>query len=111
MHTLRFAPGDLAAGTVFTGEAWVQTAGMTAGQAMIGIRFDCADGRVVFGGRMSAQVPTQSAATDRVRIAVQAPAPEGVIRVTLSIQARDCNPGARATFDSVTFRRLAPGGR
>ena len=106
LHTLRFKPGELAAGEVFTGEAYVRTEAMQAGNALIGIRFDCENGQTAFGGRWQAQLPTQSASADRVRVGVHATAPAGVVRVTLSIQTRGCNPGAKATFDSVTFRRL-----
>ena len=110
-HTLTFKAGEVAEGEVFTGEAFVRTKAVTAGSALIGIRFDCADGKSHFAGRMDAKIPTESRAFGRTRVGVHGKAPKNDTRITFSIQSRGLNPEAEAIFDSVTFLRVGPSPR
>jgi hypothetical protein len=105
-RSLQFKPGEVAVGEVFTGECVAEAENMNSGNALIGIRFDCADGKSSFGGRMAADIPTETRSASPVKLGVLAKAPEGVVRVTFSVQLRGCNSGAKALFNGITFKRL-----
>jgi hypothetical protein len=100
---------DVQAGEVFTGECLVRTAGFTTGQAEIGIQFDTGDGTPVLGmgEAMGPELRDRTAAAGPVRLGVQGRVPAGATRALVYVIARgEAVPGARATFEHVTFHRL-----
>ena len=98
----RCRPGD-----AFTGEAVVQTDGLTRGRAQVGLVFQGGGRALRYGGPAGPDLPSESVEPLRVRRGVRGVAPDGADTVQFFIQAYQCNPGARVSFDSVAFRQVS----